>query len=64
MQIEYSKPTRENRPAFTGEFEAIPGVDTHVNPEVEQGVIWGNGFNLGRYLKIGPQVTLKFRESS
>lgn len=59
-KLDYSKSAKENRPAFyTGEFDAIAGVDTFVNPEGwDKGVIWINGFNLGRYWKIGPQGTL------
>ena len=58
--IDYNKPAKENRPAFfTGEFEAISGLDTFVNPiGWNKGVIWINGFNLGKYWKIVPQGTL------
>lgn len=59
-KLDYSKEAKEQRPGFfTGEFDAIPGVDTFVNPEGwGKGVIWINGFNLGRYWKKGPQGTL------
>ena len=58
--LDYLMPAKENHPAFyTGEFDAIPGVDTFFNPEGwDKGVVWINGFNLGRYWKIGPQGTL------
>ncbi|MEE1046049.1 MAG: beta-galactosidase [Clostridia bacterium] len=58
--IDYSIPAQKNRPAFfSGEFEAEPGVDTFFNPEGwNKGVVWINGFNLGRYWKVGPQGTL------
>ncbi len=59
-KLDFEKTAKENRPAFfSGEFDATPGVDTFVNPDGwEKGVIWVNGFNLGRYWKIGPQGTL------
>lgn len=59
-KLDYNMPAKENRPAFfTGEFEATPGVDTFVNAQGwNKGVIWINGFNIGRYWKIGPQGTL------
>ena len=46
-------------PAFhRGYFEAEAGVDTFVVTPGVKGMIWVNGFNLGRYWKIGPQKTL------
>ena len=59
-KIDWTKPTKENRPAiFYGEFEATPGVDTFINPDGwEKGCIFINGFNIGRYWKVGPQGTL------
>ena len=59
-KLDYSKEYKELRPAFfSGEFKAQPGVDTFLNPEGwTKGVVWINGFNLGRYWEIGPQRTL------
>lgn len=59
-RLDFDKPYKDNRPAFfEGSFDAIPGVDTFINPEGwEKGVIWINGFNIGRYWKVGPQGTL------
>jgi beta-galactosidase len=46
-------------PAFhRGTFEAEAGVDTFICTPGVKGVIWVNGFNLGRYWEIGPQKTL------
>jgi len=51
---------KENRPAiYKGSFEAIPGVDTFINPDGwKKGCIFINGFNIGRYWNVGPQGTL------
>lgn len=59
-KLDYEKTAKAQRPAFfTGEFDANPGVDTFINPiGWKKGVIWVNGFNLGRYWEIGPQGTL------
>jgi len=50
----------EENPAFyKGTFKAKAGVDTYIKlPGWNKGVVWINGFNLGRYWKIGPQETL------
>ena len=46
-------------PAFhRGVFNAEAGVDTFIRNPGVKGVIWVNGFNLGRYWEIGPQKTL------
>ena len=54
------KPANMNKPTFfKGYFDAIPGVDTHVDfSEFGHGYVWVNGFNLGRYDSKGPQMTL------
>ena len=59
-KLDYSKEAKEERPAFySAEFDAKEGVDTFINPQGwHKGVIFVNGFNLGRYWKIGPQGTL------
>lgn len=42
-----------------GEFRAEPGVDTFIDMSGwNKGVIRINGFNIGRYWKVGPQGTL------
>ena len=58
--IDYSKKAVAGRPAFfKGTFKAEANVDTFVSTKGwEKGVIWINGFNLGRYWNIGPQETL------
>lgn len=44
---------------YTAEFEAEDIADTFVNPAgFTHGVIFINGFNLGRYRSMGPQQTL------
>lgn len=46
-------------PAFhRGYFEAEAGADTFVRIPGVKGVVWINGFNLGRYWNIGPCKTL------
>lgn len=59
-KIDWSKCTKDNRPAFFyGEFDAIAGIDTFINTEGwKKGCIFINGFNIGRYWKVGPQGTL------
>lgn len=59
-KLDYTKPAQKNRPAFfKGEFKATPQVDTFLSMEGwDKGVVWINGFNLGRYWKVGPQATL------
>lgn len=42
-----------------GTFDAEAGVDTFVHTAgFTKGYIWVNGFNLGRYWCVGPQMTL------
>ena len=50
----------ENNPAFyKGTFKAKAGVDTYIKLSGwNKGNVWINGFNIGRYWKIGPQETL------
>ena len=44
---------------YKGTFTAKPGVDTFLDMDGwKKGVVWVNGFNLGRYWEIGPQRTL------
>lgn len=44
---------------FKGSFDAKAGIDTYVSLEnFDHGYVWINGFNLGRYDKAGPQMTL------
>src|SRR5262249_2657328 len=51
---------RQDRPAFyRGEFTVDTLADTFVNLDGwSKGVVWINGFNLGRYWDQGPQRTL------
>lgn len=51
---------RRNTPAFyKGSFNAKRGVDTFIDMTGwKKGVVFVNGFNLGRYWDIGPQMTL------
>lgn len=50
----------DDMPVFLkGTFDAEAGVDTFVHTAgFTRGYIWVNGFNLGRYWNIGPQMTL------
>ena len=50
----------KNTPVFyRGSFSAKPGVDTFIDTKgLVKGVIFINGFNLGRYWNVGPQRTL------
>ncbi len=49
----------ENQPAFhRGFFEVTDPADTFVEFPGVKGVVWINGFNLGRYWNIGPGNTL------
>lgn len=42
-----------------GEFRARPNVDTFIDMHsFNKGIVFINGFNLGRYWHIGPQQTL------
>ncbi len=58
--LEYDGIVKEDCPAFyQGEFKAEPGVDTFLDMgELKKGVVWINGFNLGRYWEVGPQKRL------
>ena len=49
-----------NTPVFyRGSFAAEPGVDTFVDTNgLTKGIVYINGFLLGRYWNIGPQRTL------
>ncbi|MEK6992131.1 beta-galactosidase family protein [Paenibacillus sp. FSL K6-1566] len=51
---------RKDRPAFyKGEFHVEDRLDTFVRLDGwVKGVVWINGFNLGRYWEQGPQATL------
>lgn len=59
-KVDYSLPAKKDRPAiFRGHFTAKPGVDSFVNMKGwTKGVVYINGFNLGRYWNVGPQETL------
>lgn len=52
--------TTKNVPSFyRGTFEAEELCDTFLRiPAGNKGILWINGFNLGRYWNIGPQKTL------
>jgi beta-galactosidase len=58
--IEYQKGVDANLPAFfKGNFEAEEGKDCFVRfDSFKKGLIWINGFMLGRYWEIGPQEAL------
>ncbi len=44
---------------FRGTFRAQPGISCFVHfDSLRKGVIWVNGFNLGRYWELGPQTAL------
>jgi beta-galactosidase len=55
-----AKGNPDHLPAFyRASFAARAGVDTFLSlPGWEKGVVWVNGFNLGRYWSVGPQHTL------
>ncbi|MBE6577029.1 MAG: beta-galactosidase [Ruminococcaceae bacterium] len=59
-KLDYSLASKQNRPAvFTGSFDAKTGVDTFVNTNGwTKGVVYVNGFNLGRYWAVGPVESL------
>ncbi|MDP4134009.1 MAG: beta-galactosidase [Bacillota bacterium] len=59
-KVKYSGKPKENLPGFyKGEFKAKKGIDSFVKLNGwNKGNIWINGFNLGRYWKVGPQETL------
>ena len=50
----------KNTPVFyKGTFSAKPGVDTFIDTKgLTRGVIYINGFNIGRFWNVGPQRTL------
>lgn len=49
----------ENRPTFyRGRFTVKDPADTFLRFPGERGVVWINGFNLGRYWNVGPGSTL------
>ena len=50
----------QDLPVFMkGRFDAAAGVDTFVHMEgFTKGCVWINGFNIGRYWNVGPQMTL------
>lgn len=56
----YGKKGRANSPTFfRGKFSAENKADTFIHIKGgTKGVVWINGFNLGRYWNIGPQETL------
>lgn len=59
--IKYDKNTFEpDKPTFyKGNFKAEAGVDTYLDMAGhKKGMVWVNGFNLGRFWEIGPQETL------
>ena len=58
--IAYGTEFEEHNPNFLrGSFTAEPGVDSFLDMGGwEKGVVWVNGFNLGRYWSVGPQRTL------
>lgn len=58
--INYQDTFKTNLPTFyKGDFEIDDLADTFVYLEnFEKGNVWINGFNLGRYFKRGPQVSL------
>ena len=58
-EIEFSCGAEKFPKFFKGSFKADPEKDCFVLPEgFQKGCIFINGFNLGRYWKIGPQQTL------
>ena len=59
--LRYKEETKlHDTPCFyRGTFTAKPGADTFLDMQGwEKGMVWINGFNLGRYWKIEPQRTL------
>lgn len=59
--IDYNtEPHMTDKPFFyKGLFDAEPNVDTFVDMDGwQKGVVWVNGFNIGRYWNVGPQRTL------
>lgn len=54
-----AEPEKDNPCFWRGTFKAEPDVDTFIDMAGwEKGVVWINGFNLGRYWSVGPQRTL------
>lgn len=61
LKLPYTNAVPENGlPVFArGTFTAKPGVDTFVDMRGwNKGIVFVNGFNLGRYWHVGPQQTL------
>ena len=58
--LQWKPAQAEEGPAFYRAVKEIRGVaDTFVNPkEWNKGHVYVNGFNLGRYWTVGPQLTL------
>ncbi|PYI51788.1 glycoside hydrolase family 35 protein [Paenibacillus flagellatus] len=59
-KVAYSDVGPQDKPAFyRGTFEAEKAADTFLYLEGwTKGVVWVNGFNLGRYWNVGPQKSL------
>lgn len=59
-KTDYSNPPQENRPCVLEyEFDAKAGVPTFFDMNGwTKGVVFVNGFNVGRYWNVGPQGTL------
>lgn len=59
-ELKYSGAIKKDCPAFyKGLFKAEPGIDTFLDTgNLKKGVVWINGFNLGRYWEVGPQKRL------
>lgn len=60
IDYQKSQDITENTPVFLrGCFKAEPGIDTFLDMrEFVKGFVFVNGFNLGRYWSVGPQMTL------
>lgn len=58
--LEFNEATIYNTPGFyKGSFEVDEAYDTFIKLDgFEKGVVYINGFNIGRYWSIGPQKTL------
>jgi len=59
-KVTYTKENKPGEPAlYRGTFEVSAIGDTFLNPKgLNHGIAFVNGFNLGRYWTIGPQLTL------
>ena len=62
--VKYRKFEKTDAPVFLrAEFEAEAGKDTFLDmSKMNKGVVFVNGFNLGRYWNVGPQLTLYLPE--